>query len=128
MMEHGATTIWERFDTIDDNGIKDVKNASLNHYVYGTIFDWLVEGAAGIRPCFDAPGYEKVLWKPAADPRMGALSWSLETKFGTVQSAWKVLSDGKTAYEISLPEGVTAEVKLPGISETKTAGKHRYIL
>ena len=52
----------------------------------------------------------------------------LETKFGTVQSAWKVLSDGKTAYEIFLPEGVTAEVKLPGISETKTAGKHQYIL
>ena len=128
MMEHGATTIWERFDTIDDNGIKDVKNASLNHYVYGTIFDWLVEGAAGIRPCFDAPGYEKVLWKPAADPRMGALSWSLETKFGTVQSAWKVLSDGKTEYELTLPDGVTAEIKLPGISETKTAGKHRYIL
>lgn len=128
MMEHGATTIWERFDTIDDNGIKDVKNASLNHYVYGTIFDWLVEGAAGIRPCFDAPGYEKVLWKPVADPRVGALSWSLETKFGIVQSAWKVRSDGRTEYELSLPEGVTAEVKLPGISETKTAGKHRYIL
>lgn len=128
MMEHGATTIWERFDTIDDNGIKDVKNASLNHYVYGTIFDWLVEGAAGIRPCFEAPGYEKILWKPAADPRVGALSWSLETKFGIVQSAWKVLPDGKAEYELTLPDGVTAEVKLPGISETKTAGKHRYIL
>lgn len=128
MMEHGATTIWERFDTIDDNGIKDVKNASLNHYVYGTVFDWLVEGAAGIRPCFEAPGYEKLIWKPAADPRIGALSWSLETKYGTVQSAWKVRSDGKTEYELTLPDGVTAEVKLPGISETKTAGKHRYIL
>ncbi|MDO4809509.1 MAG: family 78 glycoside hydrolase catalytic domain [Eubacteriales bacterium] len=128
MMEHGATTIWERFDTIDDNGIKDVKNASLNHYVYGTIFDWLVEGAAGIRPCFEAPGYEKLIWKPVADPRVGALSWSLETKFGTVQSAWKVLPDGKTEYELTLPDGVTAEVKLPGISGTKTGGRHRYVL
>ena len=128
MMEFGATTIWERFDTIDENGVKDVKNASLNHYVYGTVFDWLVEGAAGLKPCFAAPGYEKILWKPVADQRLGHLSYSLETRSGTITSAWKVLPDGCTEYVLTLPAGVSAEIKLPGICETAEGGEHRYVI
>lgn len=45
----GATTIWERWDSILPDGSFDASGMnSLNHYAYGTIGDWLYRKVAGI--------------------------------------------------------------------------------
>lgn len=58
----GATTIWEHWDGIMENGdfwTRDMN--SYNHYAYGAVADWVYGNAAGIRPLDDCPGYEKFL-------------------------------------------------------------------
>ena len=47
----GATTIWEHWDGIMENGdfwTSDMN--SYNHYAYGAVADWVYGNAAGIRP------------------------------------------------------------------------------
>ena len=47
----GATTIWEHWDGIMENGdfwTRDMN--SYNHYAYGAVADWVYGNAAGIRP------------------------------------------------------------------------------
>ena len=126
MLDYGATTIWERFDTIDENGIKNVRNASLNHYVYGTILDWLVEGAIGLRSSFEHPGYTHIRWRPLPDVRLGHAEFRFETPNGSVECRWEMTEDG-VHYMLRLPDAVTADVLLPdGQTETITGGAHFY--
>ena len=128
MLDYGATTIWERFDTIDENGIKDVRNASLNHYVFGTILDWLVEGAVGLRGSFGEAGYRRVCWRPLPDARLGFAEFKFDTPFGNIKCRWEIVETG-VRYSISLPETVCADVLLPdGQTMELAGGKHCIII
>jgi alpha-L-rhamnosidase len=46
MVEHGATTMWERWNGDQMHG--DASMNSYNHYAYGAVADWLYRYAAGI--------------------------------------------------------------------------------
>lgn len=62
----GATTIWEHWDGIMENGdfwSKDMN--SYNHYAYGSVADWVYGTAAGIKPAQEAPGYAKAVIAPS---------------------------------------------------------------
>jgi len=83
----GATTIWERWDSLKPNGdFQTVGMNSFNHYAYGAVADWLYGVAAGIQPVEDMPGYKKVRVAPIPDPRLEWLSVSLHTRQGLVRS------------------------------------------
>lgn len=102
-VNHGATTIWEHWDGINDEGAfwsRDMN--SYNHYAYGAVMDWIYEKAAGIRPLEDKPGFEQIYIAPQADSRLDWLDVSLETKYGTIRSAW-TCRNGIVRYEISVP-------------------------
>ena len=45
MSRKGATTVWETWTGIDENG---KPHESLNHYSYGAICGWLFGGVCGI--------------------------------------------------------------------------------
>lgn len=48
----GATTIWERWNSMLPNGMVNSNSmVSFNHYAYGAIGDWLYRWAAGLRRC-----------------------------------------------------------------------------
>ena len=102
-VNHGATTIWEHWDGINDEGAfwsRDMN--SYNHYAYGAVMDWIYEKAAGIRPLEDKPGFEQIYIAPQPDSRLDWLDVSLETKYGTIRSAW-TCRNGIVRYEISVP-------------------------
>ena len=108
-VEHGATTIWEHWDGIRDDGTiwsKDMN--SYNHYAYGCVMDWIYGVAAGIQTVEEHAGFEAVLIRPLPDKRLGWLDVSLETKYGTIRSKWvyqggKGQAGGSYRYEISTP-------------------------
>lgn len=78
-VDKGATTIWEHWDGIMENGeFWSTDMNSFNHYAYGSVADWIYESAAGIRP--KLPGFEKALIMPDSDPRMGWLDVQIETR------------------------------------------------
>lgn len=86
----GATTIWEHWDGIMENG--DMWSAdmnSFNHYAYGSVADWVYSVAAGITQLEDHPGYEEVRIAPHPDTRLDWLEASLDTRHGKILSRWR---------------------------------------
>lgn len=102
-VNHGATTIWEHWDGVRDDGtIWSSDMNSYNHYAYGSVMNWVYTVSAGIRPDERHPGYEQVVIAPKPDRRLGWLRAELETQHGRICSAW-VCEDEKIRYEIHTP-------------------------
>ena len=100
----GASTIWERWDSIKPNGdFQTTQMNSFNHYAYGAVADWLYGVAAGIKALEEAPGYRKISIAPQPDPRLKWLSASLKTRQGWLRSKWQYTGDGKIRYDIESP-------------------------
>ncbi len=106
-VEKGATTIWETWDGIrEDGSVHD----SLNHYSYGAVSGWLLSGVLGIRYDFD-----KVLIKPVPDKRLGFAKGYYDSPKGCIVSEWKYIEETNSfACHIEIPESMEAELELPG--------------
>ena len=118
----GATTIWEHWDGIMENG--DFWSAdmnSYNHYAYGAVADWVYGVAAGIKPIEEYPGYEKVSISPLPDNRLDNLKASLETRHGMIRSEWKK-EETVWRYEIETP--VDAFITIAGITYEVCKGQY----
>jgi alpha-L-rhamnosidase len=120
----GATTIWEHWDGIMENG--DFWSAdmnSYNHYAYGAVADWVYGVAAGIKVTEEFPGYKKVIIAPIPDNRLDWLKASLQTKHGLIRSEWKKVAD-LWRYEIETP--VNAFVTIADKSYEVSKGIHTF--
>ena len=118
----GATTIWEHWDGIMEDGSfwsKDMN--SYNHYAYGSVADWVYGTAAGILPREDAPGYAKVTIAPHPDTRLDWLRAELDTRHGHISSFW-TKEDASWRYEITVP--VDADIVIDGICHSVKAGSY----
>ena len=115
----GATTIWERWDSmLADGAINPGQMTSFNHYAFGAVADWMHKVVGGINPL--EPGYSRVLIAPRPG---GGLTWasaSLDTPHGTVAVNWRT-DDGKVTVDVTLPEGVSGVFRAPDGSETELA-------
>ncbi|MFD2611069.1 family 78 glycoside hydrolase catalytic domain [Paenibacillus gansuensis] len=111
----GATTIWEHWDGIKEDGSfwsKDMN--SYNHYAYGSIGDWLYRVLAGLDAAEDRPGYKRILLKPQPSEEFEYASAELESMYGPIRSSWRRDSESLTmAVEIEIPANTTAQVTLP---------------
>ena len=106
-VEKGATTIWETWDGIREDG---TVHDSLNHYSYGAVSGWLLSGVLGIRYDFD-----RVLIKPVPDKRLKYAKGYYDSPKGRIVSEWKYIEETDSfAYRFEIPKGLEAEVELPG--------------
>ena len=114
----GATTIWERWDGwTHDKGFQDKGMNSFNHYAYGAIGEWLYRTVAGLDIDPDAPGYKHLLLRPrplpAAKNGLDRAHASLNSLYGTIESAWHYAENGAWTWEITVPPNVTATAYIP---------------
>ncbi len=110
-VERGATSIWERWDALAEDGtIYDPDMNSYNHYAYGAVCQWLFEDVAGIKPLEDKPGFEEIAFDPAILPTLSPVSAWHDTRFGRIEAGWS-LEGSNVTCRLSLPEGVTARLK-----------------
>ncbi|WP_196942677.1 alpha-L-rhamnosidase [Streptomyces sclerotialus] len=121
----GATTIWERWDSmLPDGTINPGEMTSFNHYALGAVADWLYKVVAGIRPA--EPGYARVRIAPTPGPGLDWASAGLRTRYGRVESGWHRTESG---FEIRavIPDGIEADVLLPdGTTTAVTGGEHTF--
>lgn len=108
----GATTIWERWDTMKPDGSIIEGMNSFNHYAYGAIGEWLYSHVAGLKTCPENPGYKHIVFHPHPGGGLSSASAALLSMYGQVKSAWK-LGNEKFIYEINIPPNTTASVTLP---------------
>ncbi|AIQ70091.1 family 78 glycoside hydrolase catalytic domain [Paenibacillus graminis] len=109
----GATTIWEHWDGIKEDGSFWSKNMnSFNHYAYGAIGDFLYRHIAGIELDEAHPGYKEFVIKPQPG---GDLTWAaaaLETVYGRIRSEWSITSN-QMELSVSVPPNTSAALYLP---------------
>ena len=112
MLEHGATTAWEWWDAVGDDG---AVRGSLNHYSKAAVVAFLYTHVAGIRldpiPDASTTAYRRVRIAPVP----GGLTWaraSLDTPRGPLRSEWH-LDDEFFRLEVDIPVGTTASISLP---------------
>jgi alpha-L-rhamnosidase len=122
-VDHGATTVWERWDAIrPDGSIHDGvmhlpdhgegHMLSFNHYAYGAVIDWVYRHLAGIAPDADAPGYRHVVLAPRPVAGIDRAAATVNSALGPIAAEWTTDGDVFTA-RYSLPFGVTATFHPP---------------
>jgi alpha-L-rhamnosidase len=114
-VERGATSIWERWDAIaEDGSIYDPDMNSYNHYAYGAVCQWLFEDVAGIKPTAEGAGFGRIELDPSILPALSPVRAWHEVRQGRIEAEWE-LSGGQVTYRLVLPEGVEARLAVsPG--------------
>ena len=122
----GATTIWERWDSLTkENGFGENNSMnSFNHYSLGSVLNWLYENVLGIRRDESNPGYKHFTLRPET----GTFSYArggMETPHGRIESAWEI-RENKIYYTCTIPPNTWADVILG--KEHKRLGSGTYTM
>ena len=127
----GATTIWERWDSmLPDGTINPGEMTSFNHYALGAVADWLHRDVGGIVQL--APGWQRF----RVSPRAGLVSRAtarLDTAYGEIRVEWAAADPdaGESSAldaTVVVPPNTTALIDLPGREPTEVgSGTHRFI-
>jgi alpha-L-rhamnosidase len=126
----GATTIWERWDGLDENGNCPIGDdgtdvmISYNHYASGAVGDFLYRRVAGIEPL--EAGYKRFAVKPLVGGGLTSACGRLNTPYGEIVSSWEILEDD-FRLEVKVPVGSSCKVTLPDGAESELASG-QYVL
>ncbi|KAM0514529.1 hypothetical protein ACHAPE_006824 [Trichoderma viride] len=117
----GATTIWERWDSMMPDGtINSGSMTSFNHYALGSVVNWLHKNVGGISPL--EPGWRKIKIRPVPGGTITSAKVEYESVYGRIVSSWKIdETDGKFNLAVTIPPNSRAVVILP--SDWKTTGQ-----
>ena len=110
MIEHGATTMWERWN--GDQMMGDPSMNSFNHYAYGAVAEWLYRYAAGIDEDQADPGFHRIVLHPQFSADLGSAKATYDSPYGAITSGWKV--DGNTtSWNVMIPANTQALFYFP---------------
>jgi alpha-L-rhamnosidase len=113
MVEKGATTIWELWNSDTEGPGMN----SRNHFALGSCGEWFYSHLAGIRPDLRAPGFKKIVLAPL--PAQG-LDWAkgeLATAYGKIISHWK-RNGNSVEYNFTVPANTSALFHVPFLGKT----------
>ncbi len=121
----GATTIWERWDSmLPDGTVNPGTMTSFNHYAFGAVADWLHRVVAGIAAA--APGYRTIRFAPRPGGDFTSASAAHETPYGRASIAWRIV-EGDLVVDVVVPTGADAIVDLPGLEPIAVgSGEHSF--
>lgn len=100
----GATSLTEAWDA--------ARGSSQNHFMLGQINEWLYHDLAGIQSDPAAPGFRKIIIKPAVVGDLQSARASYQSARGEIQAAWK-RSGPSLDLHVVIPPGTTATVFVP---------------
>ena len=100
-VKKGATTIWEAWNGIDENGIP---HESLNHYSKGAIVEWLISGVCGIKV-----NGTNVRVEPKPLKALGNIKAFYDSPVGRI-GVEIVYDNGEPKVTVKVPANVQAEI------------------
>ncbi|KAJ9607134.1 hypothetical protein H2200_008206 [Cladophialophora chaetospira] len=118
----GATTIWERWDSMLPNGmINPGKMTSFNHYALGAVAEWMHKNVGGISP--QTPGWQTIKVRPLPGGTITNADVAYESPYGRIECSWKI-SENNDTFNMTLvvPPNAKAVVVLP--SDWKDASQN----
>lgn len=119
-VKSGATTIWERWDGLDEKGLCPIGDdgtdqmISYNHYASGAVGDFLYRRVAGIETM--EPGYKSFRIKPVLCEQISSARGVLDTPYGQILSDWR-REGSRFKIQVTVPVGTVCHLQLPDGSE-----------
>ena len=110
MLDRGATTIWEDWEGIDEQGHA---HESLNHYSKGAVIRFLHTHTLGLRQAEDSIAWERIVIAPVPAPGMTWARGAHDGPQGEIRVEWRIEGD-RMHLVAELPEGTTGRLVLPG--------------
>jgi alpha-L-rhamnosidase len=113
----GATTVWERWDSMLPNGaVNPGEMTSFNHYALGAVATFLHERLGGLQRL--EPGWEKFRAAPTVGADFTKATVSHITPYGEAACSWEIVEKASTGSQVFkmrvlVPPNTTAEVVLP---------------
>ncbi len=107
-VSQGATTVWETWDG----------KASQNHYSYGAICEWLIEGVCGLKYTFD-----ELVLNPLPSKQLQYAKVSYKSEKGVIKVGWHY-EDDKCLYSVKLPDGLSGKLIKPNGEEVIVQGSY----
>jgi alpha-L-rhamnosidase len=112
-IEHGATTIWERWDGyVEGRGFQNPGMNSFAHYALGSVGEWMMRTIIGIHPDPEVPAWKRSIIRPMPG---GDLAWargSYDSIHGRIAVEWR-LSGSSIDVSVSVPANTSAVLHLP---------------
>lgn len=110
----GATTIWERWNSIDTEGnINGEGMNSLNHYAYGSVAGWMYEKMCG----FTWDDHNELVIRPIPDRRFSYAEGRYRTEYGECVTKWQYQENGELRIMVQIPFQANIKVELPDGTE-----------
>ncbi len=116
MLQHEATTIWERFELKKDPGMN-----SHNHPMYGAVGYWFYAYLGGITPT--EPGFARARVSPCFPKKLQSAHAVVDTLLGELSVRWHK-KYGRLYLALSVPFGMEVDVDFGGQVRTVGAGYH----
>ncbi|MCQ5080374.1 glycoside hydrolase family 78 protein [Gemmiger formicilis] len=124
----GATTVWERWDGLDENGECPIGDdgtdqmISYNHYASGAVGAFLYRRVLGVEPVL--PGYKLFKFAPLVGGGLTEADGTVGTPYGEIKAAWHI-ENGEMTAEITVPMGTACTVTLPsGVEQNLSGGSY----
>ncbi|KAI9172711.1 Alpha-L-rhamnosidase [Paramyrothecium foliicola] len=114
----GATTIWERWDSmLEDGSINPGQMTSFNHYALGSVAEWIHANIGGVEPLL--PGWKNFRVRPRPGGDITNAKLEFLCPHGQTKVSWELESGKHFSLNISVPPNSTAVVQLPDGSEAQ---------
>ena len=118
MVDQGATTVWEDWEGIDEDG---VAHDSLNHYSKGAVIRFLHTHTLGLQQDEASAAWESFTFAPVPHESLTWAEGTHESPQGTIAASWRI-DRGEFHAELSIPAGSRATVVLPGLEPESVLG------
>jgi alpha-L-rhamnosidase len=109
LIDHGATTTWERWNGNEMMG--DPQMNSYNHYAYGAVADWIYRFAAGVDASPLDAGFHTVVLHPVFDARLSPLKFDYQSSYGKIESNW-TMKNKTVEWIVTLPANTTGRLEV----------------
>ena len=122
MLDQGATTIWEDWDGVTDDGRA---HDSLNHYSKGAVVRFLHTHVLGLRQADDDVAWRRIEIAPVVGGGVTFARGHFDSPQGRIEVAWRVDHD-VLEIQATLPAGTSGRIRFPS-GETFEAGPGRFV-
>lgn len=120
MLDRGATTIWEDWDGITDDG---AAHDSLNHYSKGAVVRFLHTHVLGLRQAECDVAWRRIEIAPVVGGGLSFARGHFDSQQGRIEVAWR-LDVGELEVEATLPAGTSGRIRFPGGETVELAQGH----
>jgi alpha-L-rhamnosidase len=115
MVAQGATTMWELWDGyVAGRGFGNPGMNSFNHYMFGSVGEWIWQYLVGIYPDERLPGFAGFVVEPKPGPGLERVHGTYRSVRGPIEVDWRTEGDRLT-LELAVPPNTTAQVILPPV-------------